>query len=422
MSSFANTLLSGFQTGWGLADSVRDRRAQADQQAFENDMAVRGQQQEEAWRQEQRDARRQIVEDRLRQQQHDRRMWSLINAPEPQPQPGIATGEGQAAYSAPKDPHPMESITIDDAAQMSPETQRAYMMARGNRDELLRKQNEADMYIKWARANGSMNQAFFIDEKGKPSHALQTVMDAGKFDQLDVSEVHSSVGKQDLDRSYFVEYLSGGDPARAAMFERMEPGLLQKTAMAQFAYEDAVRRLTTAYRNPDLPESQAALAAANAPMPRTPGGSGFRASPRSVAAADWFKRMAILATAPEHAGDGMQNRTPDTLNSIQRAITASLADQVLPDGSAYWMDRSTTGSAGTVAVMSPDGRLTHMDPAFFLQTYGMELPAVGDSPRGAAQPEQPSPAGQSQMPSDLNAAADMFIDLAQRDLDNDWGS
>ena len=420
MGRFSDTLLSGFQTGWGMAEGVRDNRNRADQQAFDNNMAVQNQQQEEAWRQEQRDSRRQIVEERLRQQQHDRRMWAAINAPEPKPEPGIATGEGEGAYSAYKAPHPMEAITIDDAAQMSPETQRAYMMARGNREDLIRKQNEADMYLKWASANGNENRAFFIDEKGNNSHALQTVIDAGKFDRLDMSKVHSSVRKNELDSSFFIDYLSGGDPQRAEMFSRMDPALLQKTAAAQFAYEDTVKKLTPAYANPNAPESQAALAAANAPMPRAQADAALKASPRSVMAANWFKRMAALATAPEHAGDGMQNRTPETLNAIQRAITASMANQILPDGSAYWMDKTNTGSAGTVAVMSPDGRVSHMDPTFFLETYGLELPAVGDSPRGAAQTEQvQSPSGE--MPTDMNDAADMFIDMARRDLEAQAG-
>ena len=416
MGRFSSTLLSGFQTGWGMAEGVRDNRNRADQQAFDNNMAVQNQQSEEAWRQEQRDNRRQMVEERLRQQQHDRSIWAAINAPEPKPEPGIATGEGQGAYSAYKAPHAMDGITIDQIAQASPETQRAYMAAKGNRDDLLKKQADADTYIKWANASGNMNRAFFIDDKGKPSHALQTVIDAGKFDQLDKSKIHSSIRKQDLDPSFLIDYLSGGDPQRAAMFSRMDPSLLQKTAMAQFTYEETVRKLTPAYENPNLPESQAALAAANAPAPKGTTGSVGKASPRSVMAANWYKRMATLATAPEHAGEGMQNRTPETLNAIQRAITASMANQILPDGSAYWMDKSNTGSAGTVAVMSPDGRVSHMDPTYFLETYGLELPAVGDSPRGAAQTEEAQDVGE-QVPTDMNDAADMFIDMARRDLD-----
>ena len=373
MSNFSNTLLSGFQTGWGLADSVRDRRARADQQAFDNNMALQQQQQEEAWRQEQRDNRRQIVEERLRQQQHDRRMWSLINSPEPQPEPGIATGEGQGAYSAPKAPHAMDSITIDDAAQMSPETQRAYMTARGNRDELVRKQNEADMYIKWARANGSTKQAFFIDEKGKPSHALQTVIDAGKFDQLDRGDVHSSVRSRDLDPSYLVDYLAGGNPndkhyqdpeleRRHALFSRMDPALLEKTAASRFAYEEEVKRLTAAYANPNKPESQAALAASNAPMPRAQASRGTGAtSGTKTALGALYGRM---AKALDDKPDQEYSRKKFVL-----AQAAALMGHSLPDGSVV-LNAGDLNAQGFIEIVHPDGKTEDMDPAEFERRYG----------------------------------------------------
>lgn len=274
MSSFANTLLSGFQTGWGLADGVRDRRENqqryADaqqQQAFQNNLQMQQMDDERAYRAEQTAIRKQIVEEKMRQQHLDRRLWGAISAPAPKPLPGVATGEGQDNYTAEVPAHPMDAVSIEELSQGSPEVQRAFMLAKEDRAAFEKKQMEADLFIKWARANGNMNRAFFLDKNGKPSYALQTVIDAGKYDTLDKSEIHSSVRDQELNAEMEAEYLAGGRPADRpddvklandyAVFLRMDPALRKKAMETRFLAEQQARLLQPAYANADDPASMA---------------------------------------------------------------------------------------------------------------------------------------------------------------------
>ena len=400
MSSFSSTLLSGLQTGWGMAEGVRDNRnraeqqaRQADQQAFDNDMRTQQMLDERAWRAEQSQLRQQIVEDKMRQRHLDRRLWGAINAPAPKPLPGVAKGEGQENYTAEVPQHPMDAITIDEISQASPEVQRAYVASKEDSMAFEKKKQDAELYIKWANANGNMNRTFFVDKNGKNSHALQTVIDAGMFDRLDQKQIHSSARDEQASADWEVEYLAGGRPEdhpedpdlaqRHAMFTRMDPRLRTKMAETTFLAKEQAKRLEPVYKalaaNPMDAHALAVLAANNAPKPPSGGGLGgsdFTSQTR-VSVAGIFNRMARMAEKEANVNQGMIFRS---------AAAAALAGNILPDG-AVVLNGGAPSPDGTIEVVTADGRFYSHSPEYFRQLYG---PAAGPGPQGAAQPEAPA--------------------------------
>lgn len=407
MSSFANTLLSGFQTGWGLADGVRDRRENqqryADaqqQQAFQNNLQMQQMDDERAYRAEQTAIRKQIVEEKMRQQHLDRRLWGAISAPAPKPLPGVATGEGQDNYTAEVPAHPMDAVSIEELSQGSPEVQRAFMLAKEDRAAFEKKQMEADLFIKWARANGNMNRAFFLDKNGKPSYALQTVIDAGKYDTLDKSEIHSSVRDQELNAEMEAEYLAGGRPADRpddvklandyAVFLRMDPALRKKAMETRFLAEQQARLLQPAYANADDPASMAVLAANNAPFPRrTP----------STTQNSTAKALSILV---------QQYRA--LTGSVNSSGTPTLGTLLPPTQEERDLANTTDVDEGWFDFSGPeqeDVNRAKEKIALWNQIQELSGVTVGSGPRGAAQPEQPD--GQQ---GGGTRSVDEWIDLA----------
>ncbi len=421
MSSFANTLLSGFQTGWGLADGVRDRRENqqryeleraidqqryADtqkQRAFQNDLQMQQVADERAHRAEQAAIRKQIVEEKMRQQHLDRRLWGAISAPAPKPLPGVATGEGQDNYTAEVPPHPMDAVSIEELSQGSPEVQRAFMLAKEDRAAFEKKQMEADLFIKWARANGNMNRAFFLDKNGKPSYALQTVIDAGKYDTLDKSEIHSSVRDQELNAEMEAEYLAGGRPADRpddmklandyAVFLRMDPALRKKAMETRFLAEQLAQRLKPAYANADDPASMAVLAANNAQFPRRM---------PSTTQNSTAKALSILV---------QQYRA--LTGSVNSSGTPTLGTLLPPTQEERDLANTTDVDEGWFDFSGPeqeDVNRAKEKIALWNQIQELSGVTVGSGPRGAAQPEQPD----GQTPGANQYNPDALIDWASQ--------
>jgi len=415
MSSFSSTLLSGFNSGWGMADDMQrqrenqrryeletatdqqryaqqqqrhDQREAIDQQRYDNSQA------QQAWENEQqlsvqREAaalRRQMVEEKLAQKTHDRSMWAKINAPDPQPKPGIATGEGQGQYTAEVDPHPRDTVTLDDMAAASPEVQRAWVTAKTNQAQHQQAQQEAEALLRMAYVKNNWKSMFFVKD-GKNSVALQKVIDAGKIGELPMDKIHTSATQNELDPDSLAEYLSNGDPQAFERWRSMPLPFLQKAAESSFT----AQMLQPAYANPNDPMSQATLAANKAPFPKqgkgapgaaNPGATQIGAGGRTALAA-MFGAKAREMYGKDAASSSVSEEDAPKYRRLLQAQAAALAGHVFSNG-AVVLNGGAPDESGWVTIVRPDGSSQSVTPEYFRQMIDREAEAPIGPPASEA--------------------------------------